>query len=192
MARARLTDYIGVSKFHLLDVGWSSGIVLLPVFGFKSVTLPEWSVEYREIKPGNEEFRKIGAVEKASVSNVVLEQGVSLLNSDFYKWIKDATFGKKEARDLLLIQFANVSAKSDALNAVGSAISGAASFIPGASGGGLSFEDGFRLPARGWYLKRCKPVRYRPGTDFDALNSEISIASLEIAVETFEEFSLGS
>lgn len=187
MARSRLTDYLQVSKFHLLDTSWSSGPVLLPVFGFRSITMPQWTVSYREVKEGNYEFKRYAAVERAEVTPITLEQGVSLLNSDFYQWIKAATLGQKEPRDLLLIQFTQIGFD---VGGAGAAISAASSIVPGASGG-FAFEDGFRIPGRAWYLKRCRPFSYKPGTDFDATSGEVSLATLEVAPEEFEEISLG-
>jgi len=61
MARSRLTDYLQINKFHLLDVSFSSGgglPILIPLFGFKSVTIPTWTNTYKEIKEGNYEFKK--------------------------------------------------------------------------------------------------------------------------------------
>jgi len=187
MARSRVTDYLQRSKFHLLDTSWSSGPVLLPVFGFSSITLPQWNVSYKQHKEGNYEFVRNIAVEKADVSPIILEQGVSLLNSDFYQWIKDATLGLKEPRNLLLIQFTQIGFD---VGGVGAAISSVSSLVPGATGG-FAYSDGFRIPGRGWYLKQCRPTSYKPGSDLDATSGEVSVATLEIAVEEFEEFSLG-
>jgi len=192
MARSRLTDYMQVNRFHLLDTSWSGGPILLPVFGFRSVTLPQWNLTYKEIKEGNYEFKRYGAVQNAEVTPMVLEQGVSLLNSDFYQWIKDATLGQKEPRNLLLIQFTGINVSAGGvIEGVGSALANATSNVPGATGGGFLFEDGIRIPGRAWYLKNCRPFSYKPGSDFDATSGEVSLATLEIGLEEFEEFSLG-
>jgi len=108
------------------------------------------------------------------MSPVTLEQGVSLFNSDFYDWVKAATLGKRPARNLLLIQFTNVSGTGANLSVAG-----------------FGFPDGVRLPGRAWLMKGCKPLSYKPGSDFDSMSGEISLAILEFGLEEFVEFSLG-
>jgi hypothetical protein len=105
---------------------------------------------------------------------VTLEQGVTLLNSDFYSWMKDATLGKRPPRNFLLVQFTNIQATGANLSI-----------------GGFGFPDGARYPGRAWLMKKCRPISYKPGTDFDALSGEVSLAILEFALEEFVEFSLG-
>jgi len=46
------------------------------------------------------------------------------------------------------------------------------------------------IPARVWMLFDALPVRYKPGSDFDATSSDVSIQELEVCFERFEEFSL--
>lgn len=179
MARSRLSDPLQLNKFHLLDVSFSSGgglPIFIPLFGFRSVTLPTWTTSYKEVKEGNFEFKRYGAVEKAEFSPITLEQGVTLFNSDFYDWMKAATLGKRPARNLLLIQFTNISATQMNLG------------IPGL---GFGFPDGLRYPGRAWLLKSCKPISYKPGSDFDATSGEVSLAMIEFVLEEMVEFSLG-
>ena len=190
MARSRVTDYINVSKFHLLDISISIPPVLLPVFGFRSVTLPQVNVTYREVKEGNFEYPRLAAVEKAEVTTVTLEQGVSLFNSDFGDWIRKAVEGYVPSKNLLLVQFSNINV---GLAGAGKKLNKTSASLPGASLGGAFglFPDGLRLPARAWMLSRCRPVMWKPGTDFDATSGEISLAILEIKPEEVDEFSFG-
>jgi phage tail-like protein len=177
MARSRLLDPIAVNRFHLLDVSIGWPMVLLPVFGFRSVSFPTVSVTYREVKEGNYEYPRQAAVERVEVSSMTLEQGVQLLNSDFWDWTRKAIEGQVGPRNLLLIQFTNIN-----------------SSVPGVSTGSLGlnlFEDGIRIPGKAWMLYRCRPIMYKPGSDLDALSGEISLASLEIKPEEIEEISLG-
>jgi phage tail-like protein len=46
------------------------------------------------------------------------------------------------------------------------------------------------IPARVWMLFDALPTRYKPGSDFDASSSDISVQELEVTFERFEEFSL--
>jgi phage tail-like protein len=183
MARSRITDYLQINKFHLLDVSFSTGggfPVLLPVFGFARVSLPTMTAEYRKIKEGNYEYTRMGALEKVEFTSMTLEQGVSLINSDFWQWIKKAITGEKEPRSLLLIQFTQ-------LQGLGGINFG----LPPNLSGGFAFEDGVRIPGRAWLFKGCRPLSYTPGTNFDAMSGEISVATLEVGIEEMEEFSLG-
>ena len=177
MARSRLSDPLQINKFHLLDVSFSSGgglPVFVPLFGFKSVTLPTWTNTYKEVNEGNYEFKRYAALEKAEMTPVTLEQGVSLLNSDFYQWTKDSALGKVTPRNFLLIQFTNQAATDGDFSI-----------------GGFGFPDGARFPGRAWLMKNCRPISYKPGSDFDALSGEVSLAILEFALEEMVEFSLG-
>lgn len=54
------------------------------------------------------------------------------------------------------------------------------------------FEFTPRLPAKAWVLYGCIPSRYKPASDFDATDSGISLQELELAVESWDELSLGS
>ena len=190
MARPRYTDYLNISRFHLFDVSFGNPLyVLTPIFGFKSCSLPQMNVQYKQIKEGNYEYMRYGAVERVEITPVLLEQGVTLLNSDFGDWIRKAVVGDVSPRTLLLIHFTNINVASTTGNASG--VSSGVNF-PGASFGGFgAFEDGFRLPGRGWLLKEARPLSYKPGTDFDATSGEISLASLEIGMEEFSELNIG-
>ena len=192
MARSRLTDFLGVSKFHVLDVSFEFPLVLIPIFGFRNVRLPTLSLELKEFQQGNYEYKN-KVMHKASVSNIILEQGVSLFNSDFYNWANNSITGETTPRTLVIVQFTNINPKLLASQKSSGLAKGASFIATGISGvlGGFQFSDGVRLPGRAWVCHQCRPVSYRPGTDFDAMSSEISIARLEVAMEYFEELSLG-
>jgi hypothetical protein len=49
-----------------------------------------------------------------------------------------------------------------------------------------------RIPAKAWVLYDCIPTRYKTGSDFDAMSSDVSLQELDIAVEYWDELSLGS
>lgn len=190
MARARLTDYFQINKFHLLDVSFSIPPVLLPIFGFRSASFPQLNVSYRKVKEGNYEFARYATVEEASVSPIVLEQGVSLINSDFGDWIRKAITSNVPPRNLLLYQFTQYNPTPY----TGLKAQASLDNIPGASGAGGAigiFEDGPRIPGRAWLLTNCRPLNYRPGTDLDAMSGEVSIASIEIQPEELIEISVG-
>jgi phage tail-like protein len=174
MARAQTTDYLQTGRFHVVDVSFTVPPILLPVYGFRTCTLPEIIGNVRSINEGNYEFpRKVYA--GAEIGDVTLTQGVSLLNSDFYDWMRKAIVGHRGPRNILIIQF---------LNTKGTRFTGS-----GLITGGLEFVG--RLPGRAWLLKNCRPSRYKPGSDFDAMSQEVSLAELTLSIEELQEYSLG-
>lgn len=54
------------------------------------------------------------------------------------------------------------------------------------------FEVAPRLPAKAWVLYGCLPARYKASGDFDATDSAVSIQEIEVAVESWDELSLGT
>jgi len=177
VAREPINDFLQAGRFHVLDVSFSFPPVLLPVFGFRGCTLPELSINIREIVEGNYEYpRKV--VSGASVGNITLQQGVSLFNSDFWDWARKAVVGNKQPKNLVIIQFTRMGTNDNLLEGIGNQLP------PG-------IEFASRIPGRAWVCKNCRPARYKPGTDFDGMSQEVSIAELDIAVEEFEEFSVG-
>jgi hypothetical protein len=55
---------------------------------------------------------------------------------------------------------------------------------------GIGMVDNPRVPFKAWYLKDTIPVRYKPGADFDANSSAISIQELELAPRDIDELGL--
>lgn len=54
------------------------------------------------------------------------------------------------------------------------------------------FEVAPRIPAKAWVLYGCLPARYKAAGDFDASDGGISLQELEMAVESWDELSLGT
>ena len=115
--------------------------------------------------------------------------------------------GPSPRRDLLLVHFFRNfplplgPVPSDAGAVAASIAAGAATAgLVGAFGGQQqalfatgAFVDGVpKLPARAWLLGGCIPMRYKPGSDFDATSGQISIMELEVAVESLEEIGLAT
>lgn len=197
MARSQVSDYFQTGRFTILDVSFSIPMVLLPLFGFKSCSLPSINLDIYKIKEGNYEFpRKV--VKGADVGSIMLEQGVQLANSDFWDWCRKAVIGRVPPKTLLLVQFTRMTSLGGKQYNVPGATSTVGTGNLGNFGKGLAgqavagnFEFVVRMPGRAWLLKECRPVSYKPGTDFDGLSQDISIAQLELEMEEWEEFSLG-
>jgi len=166
-----------VGRFHILDVSVSIPFVLLPVFGFMRCSLPEITADVYKIKEGNYEYpRKI--IKGADVGDITLEQGVSIFNSDFGDWMRKGVVGQVSPKNLLIVQFSRINPNQTP-------------DFSGNFGGAFSLEFAVRVPGRAWLLKECRPARYKPGSDLDAMSQDISVASLDISMEEFVELSLG-
>jgi len=53
------------------------------------------------------------------------------------------------------------------------------------------FQFAIRVPARAYVLQGAIPVRYKAGTDMAGDSSAVHVAELELAVDMFEEITLG-
>lgn len=184
MARSPINDFLQVGRFHVIDVSFTIPPILLPIFGFRGCSLPELNINMREIPEGNYEYPS-KVVSGATVSNITLTQGVSLFNSDFWDWARKTVVGNKPAKDLLIVQFTRMGTSQNALGPNDDADLPTGNQIPP----GLEYAS--RIPGRAWSCKRCRPTRYKPGTDFDGMSQEVSIAELDLVVEEFEEFNVG-
>lgn len=176
MARDRLQEFLQTGTFHLFDVSFSLPIVLLPVFGFNKISAPGVTLDIHDIKEGNYEFpRKV--VKGAKTHPMTLEQGVSIFNSDFGDWVTKAVKGRVDPKNLLLVHFTRIGIGDGDEFAIGN--------------GAFSFEFVKRVPGRGWLLKNCLPADWKAASDFDGLTQDISVQTLELAYEEFDEISLG-
>jgi len=180
MARDQITDFLLSNRFHLLDVSLTIPPVLIPIWGFTSISAPEMTVSYREIKEGNYEFpRKV--VERASVSVLTLENGSQIFNSGFWDWISKMPEGNYEKKDLLLMHLTGINPTDS--DSVGIDIGGF---------GVATGEFAFRVPGKAWLLKNCAAARYKAGSDFSSMGgSEVSIQQLDLEYEEFLEFNVG-
>lgn len=172
-------------KFHLLDMSLTIPPVLLPIFGFRSATAPELTINTRNIKEGNYEYpRKV--VESAEVADITLEQGVQLANSDFYDWVRKCVTGRIPPKTLLLVQFTRINPRGASPLVFPS---GPNPLARQAVGG--NFEFAMRLPGRAWILHESRAVRYKAASDFDGMAQDVSLASLDIRFEEFTELNMG-
>ncbi len=191
----------------------------MPIAGFQGISMPEITMEMQDISEGNNLFRK-HTIKKGDVSSITLTRGARFFDADFWNWSIAAltgntggiNFGQARAlslggpsprRNLLLVQFFRNfplplgPVPTDAGRVAATVTAGAATAgLVAASGGSAlfalgAFADGVpKLPARAWMLEGCLPMRYKPGSDFDATSGQISIMELEVAIEGMEEISL--
>lgn len=204
--------------FDAVPLGPDGIPVLTPTCGFSQASAPELTLEIEDIREGNSPFRR-KIVKSGDVGNVTLSRGVQFFDSDFWRLAKAALEGKPNftlaqtyRRDFVLVQYfarfpVDMTAISTTFRAQGGFAAGAlaalAALTPIAGGSidtaavvaaaaSTPFVPGnaIRVPARAWVLGGCVPTRYRASGDFDASSSDVSIAELELAVETLNEVSL--
>lgn len=196
--KQRIFDHIPNYRFHVMDVSFSTPVVLNLSYGFSRVTAPEIVAETKEIKSGTFEYKKSYIV-GASASEVVLEQGVSIFNSDFYDWVIGAvkgqmTNGNSMRRNILILQFSDLNILPDQTSdsTVGTFGGGDIAGIAGGVASLIGLDNLIqRVPARAWMLHDAIPTAYKGGSDMDALGNEISIASLTLKPYYVSEFSFG-
>lgn len=95
MARGRVGDRLGTHEFHLIDVDFSLTVppwVLLPIAGFSSITMPEVSIESKEVTEGTDPFVH-HVLGKATTNTITLQKGVSSFNADFWRWTMACLYG---------------------------------------------------------------------------------------------------
>lgn len=230
MPRGIFNDRLLSHQFHLLDVDFSLAVppwVLLPSAGFSSITMPEVSISTHDINEGTDPFvhHSLG---KASMNSIVLSKGVSVFNSDFWRWTMGCLKGNPTSKDNLIQFLGNVAtlqappipgkrrnlvlmhltgmSVEGLAKSVGSADgldAAKASLLLGTAGLATGFVQGIEaktggmvdfgissIPGKVFMLFDCLPIRYKPGSDFDANASEISIEEIEIQCHRLEEFAL--
>jgi phage tail-like protein len=204
MATSRLFDYMQNYPFWLLDISPSKTppfFALLPILGFQSIVAPELTLETQEIVPGNSFFKK-HHVMRGSVSSITLMRGAQFWDSDYWRWIYNATVGNQGVRrDLMLIHYMSYSpsgatgTEAKAIVAAAksaSVIAGAITDFVAVGFGSQVSEMAPRVPGRMWKLRGCLPTRYKAASDFDATSSDVSLMELEVQPTYFEEISLTS
>lgn len=96
MARSPFFDPLRDSNFWLYDVAPIDTLAALPIFtplvGFSAVSSPEITIETQQINEGNWPYTK-SVVKSASVGSMTLSRGVTLVQSDFWRWSQAAIQG---------------------------------------------------------------------------------------------------
>jgi len=178
--RNRISDFLTNAHFQVFDISFSFPLVFLPVYGFRTCTAPEITVNEKSIKEGTFEYPRY-VLQGAEVTPIELTQGTRFFNSDFYDWISKYIRGETEQRkNLLIIHYSDIGVLG----------------LPGDQGGldlgfGVLTDLISRIPARAWMLIETVPTRYKGGSDFDPMGKDISLAELTLRPFYFEEFNTG-
>jgi phage tail-like protein len=90
MARTQVLDELLTHEFHIIDIDiqppFNPPILLWPTAGFSSVSAPELTIETDTITEGTSDYT-YPILKRASTSPLILSKGVSMYNSDFWRWI---------------------------------------------------------------------------------------------------------
>ena len=167
MARSQSTDMYHAMKYHMkvVSTGVDGGQKVGAQGGFNTLTLPEATVEVVEYKEGIYLYKRKFPGD-VTFSDITATNGVIKGNTDTYKWLRAAYLGKEYRCDLQIKHFHREE-----------------------SGEGTNYLD--VQPKRVINVFEAFASRVKPGSDFDGMSQEISVASLDIEIEEFTELSLG-
>lgn len=166
MARPRLLDYLQSHRFWVVDITPTLGrraFVLNPTMGFSSVSGLGMTVETQQFTPGNSNWPVTIPI-GASASQVTMSRGVSMGDSSFWDWVRDAVKGvNSPVRTLMVIHYTGMGISLEKAGFVNSGIALSAS----------------RIPGQAWVLWECVPVGFR-GPSLDASTGDVSVQEIDI------------
>jgi phage tail-like protein len=169
MARASSSDYFHSMRFFVTATSTAGYNPLVYQAGFSAVSTPEASAEAVEYKEGHFIYtRKFPG--NPTVSDITLSRGVVLQDTTFYDWMFKVIEGAGQYRTDLLIRHFH----RDALpGTTGSNNPNATAIAP---------DSG---PARIYHISEAFPIRCKIAGDLDATASDVSIAEMDVAYESF-------
>ncbi len=126
---------------------------------FQAISLPEQSIETLEYSEGIYTYSRLYPG-RSSFGTVTCSRGVVKGDSGLGRWIRRTAEGWNYRATLAIHHFH----RSDVA-------------------GRTSYLDKGIDPSRAIVLMNCFPIRFKPGSDFDAMSAEISVEEIEFAVE---------
>lgn len=128
--------------------------------GFQSVSLPELSIEAMEYREGTYEWtKKFPGV--PTVSESTLMRGVALQDKTFHEWCMQVLTGGDYRCDVTVWVYQRAQMASATTASTG---------------------DGFRNIV----FREAFPMRAKPGGDLDATSGEVSMAEVDVTMESFD------
>ena len=187
MARAQATDYLHNFRFHVradtvtglgadpLQPGGSPssgrGLPaggLLPEAGFQAVTTPELTVESTEYREGLRTYaEKYPGI--PTTNDLTFTRGVAREDSAFLAWVTAAVEGREYRADVTILHAVRIGRGSAA----------------GAGGLFNAVNDFTPSNSRIYKLFNAFPMRVKVSGDMDAGTSDVSLAEVDVAYETF-------
>lgn len=110
MARAEDTDPLQDYNFYLLDIPTASIVpVAFPfkigqgaaegnLLSFKSISIPEMTIQFKDIQEGNWPFTHHVPMGKVSTGDCTITSAVTTFSMDFYLWFFQAVWGTAAPR----------------------------------------------------------------------------------------------
>ena len=166
MARSVASDFYHVFKYHvIINTAGITGASTIQG-GFATAVIPEKTMEAVEYKEGIYLYRRKFPGD-VTYSDLTLTRGVAKGGTNFYAWIDAQLKGNAYRVDLELRHFH----RDEVIDATNFATT---------------------APKRVIKCFDCFPIRVKPGSDFDAQSSEISLEEIDIAIERFELVDTGT
>jgi phage tail-like protein len=162
MARSQSTDFYHGFKYqvNVVTAGIEGASDIGSDGGFATAVMPEQTLEAVEYKEGIYLYRRKFPGD-VTFSDITLTRGVAKARTAFWDWINACTTGNEYRVDLEIKHFH----RDDVV--------GLADFTQA-------------TPKRVINCFECLPIRVKPGADFDAQASEVSLEEIDIALERFE------
>lgn len=155
MARAQATDFFSVFRYKIVDLESGKRIS----GGFSNVTLPEQEVEAIEYSEGTRTY-SLYQPGRSRFGTCTLSRGVILSTTQFARWIRQCAEGRDYSMSFEIHHFHREDLRST---------------------NKIDFSD--QTASRKIKLINCMPIRFRPGSDLDALSSDIMIEEIEVQPE---------
>lgn len=166
MARSVATDFYHAFKYHMkVTTGSITGASSIQG-GFATAVMPEKTMEAVEYKEGIYLYRRKQPGD-VTYSDLTFTKGVAKGGTSFYDWINAQLKGEAYRVDLQIMHFH----RDELTNAT---------------------DFSTVQPKRVLNCFECFPIRVKPGSDFDAQSSEISLEEVDIAIERFELVDTGT
>ena len=156
-ARSQSTDFFYSNRFALVIE--SGPFKSQKVASFQSITMPEHSIENIEYSEGIFSYSRFYPG-RSSFSTISCHKGVIKGDTNLAKWIRRVSEGWNYRANMSIYQFH----RSDVA-------------------GKISYSDSKAY--RKIRMVNCMPIRYKPGSDFDAMSIDISISEIEFSMERF-------
>lgn len=133
----------------------------LIVGGFNTVTIPEMNIDMGEYREGLWTYSRKYPI-RPHFTQMTLHKGVFIGDTNFFQIVKAATNGLAYRTDIIITPIHRTE---------------------------VAGQTNYQLQGtarRQLKCKNCLPVRYRPASDFDAMNSDVAIEEIDFEVEFFQ------
>lgn len=162
--RPQVSDLYQSHRFMVYDDFGGGSFISTPAAsaGFSSCTMPEANIEHVEYSEGGWTYSRVFPG-RTTFTTVTLSRGVVVRDSAFYEWAKGCSEGKNYRTNITIVQLHRADVE------------------------GMAPQFNLQRVGQSRKIKcfNCMPIRFRPGHDFDALTSDVSIQEVEFQPEYF-------